>query len=75
MNKRTIFNDWLELDCFCMDIAEAWIKYRQSKNKEMSLDEFMDWVMNEFYPALECNFEDVYEEEFEYREGEEDEDE
>ena len=71
MDERNIFNNWLELDCFCMDIAEAWIKYRQSKNKEVSSDEFMDWVMNELYPALECNFDDVYEEEFEDRGDEE----
>ena len=43
MKESNIFNNWLELDCFCMDIAEAWIKYRQSKNKEVSLDEFMEW--------------------------------
>jgi hypothetical protein len=70
MSERTIFNNWLELDCFCMDIAEAWIKYRKSKNQEVSLDEFVDWVMNDLYPALECNFDDVYEEEFGYREDE-----
>ena len=55
-----------------MDIAEAWIKYRQSKNKEVSSEEFMEWVMNDLYPALECNFDDVYEEEFGLAEGEED---
>ena len=75
MNENNIFNSYLERDIFCMDIAEAWIKYRQSKNQEVSLDEFVDWVMNDLYPALECNFEDVYEEEFGHREGEEDEDE
>lgn len=70
MNERNIFNDWLELDCFCIDIAEAWIKYRQSKNKEVSSDEFMEWVMNELYPALEGNFDNVYEDEFESEEDE-----
>ena len=55
-----------------MDIAEAWIKYRKSKNKEVSLDEFMEWVMNDFSIALESNFDDVYEEEFGHREGEDD---
>lgn len=65
MNERSIFNNWLELDCFCMDIAEGWIKYRQRQNKEVSSDEFMEWVMNDLYPALECAFDDVYEEEFE----------
>jgi hypothetical protein len=69
MNERNIFNNWLELDCFCMDIAEAWIKYRQSKNREVSSEEFMEWVMNDLYPALESNFDDVYEEEFEDEEG------
>jgi len=64
MNETNIFNNWLELDCFCLDIAEAWIKYRQNKNKEVSSDEFMEWVMNELYPALECNFDDVYKDEF-----------
>ena len=65
MSERNIFNNWLELDCFCMDIAEAWIKYRKGKNKEVSSDEFMEWVMNELCIALESNFDDVYEEEFE----------
>jgi hypothetical protein len=65
MKERNIFNNWLELDCFCMDIAEAWIRYRQSKNKEVSSDEFMEWVMNELCIALESGFDDVYEEEFE----------
>jgi hypothetical protein len=55
-----------------MDIAEWWIKYRKSKNKEVSLDEFMEWVMNDFCIALESNFDDVYEEEFGHREGEDD---
>ena len=68
MRESNIFNNWLELDCFCIDIAEAWIKYRQSNNKEVSSEEFMEWVMNDLYPALECNFDDVYEEEFENKE-------
>lgn len=72
MNERNIFNNWLELDCFCINIAEDWIKYRQSKNKEVSLDRFIEWVMNDFIIALESNFDDVYEEEFEHREGEDD---
>lgn len=72
MRETNIFNNWLELDCFCMDIAETWIKYRKSKNKEVSLDEFMEWVMNDFCIALENNFDDVYEEEFNHREGEDD---
>jgi hypothetical protein len=62
MKESNIFNNWIELDCFCMDIAELWIKYRQSKNKEISSEEFMEWVINELCPALECNFDDVYEE-------------
>lgn len=70
MDERSIFNNWLELDCFCMDIAEAWIKYRQRKNKEVSLNKFVEWIMNDFYPALESNFDDVYEEEFGYKEEE-----
>lgn len=68
MNERNIFNNWIELDCFCMDIIEGWIKYRRSKNKEVSLDEFMEWVMNDLSIALESNFDDVYEEEFENEE-------
>lgn len=68
MRETNIFNNWLELDCFCMDIAEAWIKYRQSKNQEVSSDEFMEWVMNDLSIALENNFDDVYEEEFENEE-------
>ena len=72
MNDKNIFNNWLEMDCFCMDIAEGWIKHRKSKNKEVSLDEFVMWIMNDFYPALESNFDDIYEEEFGYKEGEDD---
>ena len=70
MRESNIFNNWLELDCFCMDIAAAWIKYRQSKNKKVSSDEFVEWIMNDLYPALECNFNDIYEEEFEQTEDE-----
>ena len=70
MNETNIFNNYVVMDCFCMDIAEAWIKYRQSKNKEVSSEEFMEWVMNDLYPALECNFDDVYEEEFGHAEKE-----
>ena len=69
MNDRSIFNNWLELDCFCMDIAEAWIQYRQSKNKNVSSDEFMEWVMNDLCIALEGAFDDVYEEETESEEN------
>lgn len=63
MNDTNIFNNWLELDCFAMDIAEGWIKHRKSFNKEVNLDEFMNWVDNFLMPALECGFTDVYEEE------------
>ena len=73
MGEKNIFNSWLELDCFCMNIAEGWINYHKNKNKEVSLDEFMEWVMNDFCIALESNFDDVYEEEFGHREDEEDE--
>lgn len=65
---NNIFNNWLNMDCFCMDIAEAWIKYRQNNNLEVSSEEFMDWVTYDFANALENNFDDVYEEEFGYRE-------
>lgn len=65
MKESNIFNNWLELDCFCYDIAEGWIKHRQSKDKEVSLDAFIEWVMDTLCPALECGFEDVYEDEFE----------
>ena len=64
MKETNIFNNWLELDCFCYDIVEGWIKYRQSKNQEVSLDEFM----NDLYPALECGFDDIYNDEFENEE-------
>lgn len=70
MSETNIFDSCIEMDCFCMDIAEAWIKYRKSKNKEVSLDEFMEWVWDDFCVALENNFDDVYEEEFGHREGE-----
>lgn len=72
MKESNIFNSWLELDCFCYDIVEGWIRYRKSKDKEVSLDAFVEWVMDELYPSLECGFNDVYEEEFE---SEEDDDE
>ena len=67
---NNIFNNNLELDCFCLDFAEAWIKYRQENNKPVTLDDFMDWVADELTPALEVNFADVYESEFGYREEE-----
>lgn len=62
MNDTNIFNSSIELDCFCMDIAEAWIKYRKRENKKVSLDNFLDWA-GDFMHCLELNFEDVYEEE------------
>lgn len=67
---NNIFNSNLELDCFCLDFAEAWIKYRQKINKSVTLDDFMEWVTEEFEPKLEINFADVYESEFGYREEE-----
>ena len=60
-----IFDNYLAMDCFCMDIAEAWIKYNKSKNRPVTQEDFMEWVDNELYCALEYNFQDVYEEEFE----------
>lgn len=65
---NNIFKSYLELDCFCLDLAEAWIKYRQSINKPCTLDDYMEWVSDYFAPALEVNFADVYESEFGYRE-------
>ena len=65
-----IFSNKLELDCFCLDFAEAWIKHRQKINKPTTLDDFMEWVTEEFEPTLEINFADVYESEFGYREEE-----
>ena len=63
MNENNIFNSNLERDIFCMDIAEAWIKYRQKENKPVSFDDFWEWV-EEFTQCFENNFYDVYEEEF-----------
>lgn len=70
MRDTNIFNSWLELDCFAMDIAEGWIKYRQSCNKEVNIDDFLDWVSCDLCPALECGFSDVYEEEFDEEDNE-----
>ena len=66
-----IFINSIALDVFCMDIAEAWIKFQQSRNHPVTSENFMDWVVDEFQCALEFNFEDVYEEEFGHREDEE----
>lgn len=68
-----IFTNSIALDVFCMDIAEAWIKFQQSRNRPVTSEDFMDWVLDEFQCALEFNFEDVYEEEFGYREDEDEE--
>lgn len=65
-----IFNNELEMNCFCLDIVEEWIKYRQEINKPITSDDFMEWLTEHFEPALECNFADVYEAEFGYREEE-----
>ena len=69
MNENNIFNSNLERDIFCMDIAEAWIKYRQKENKPVSFDAFWEWV-EEFTHDLEYNFNDVYEAEFDTTEEE-----
>lgn len=66
-----IFTNSLAFDVFCMDIAEAWIKYRKSKNRPVTSDDFMEWV-DVLVSNLEWNFDDVYEEEFGHREDEED---
>ena len=66
-----IFINSIAMDCFCMDIAEEWIKYRKSKGKPITSEDFMEWVVDEFTCALEFNFDDVYEEEFGHREDEE----
>ena len=66
-----IFTNYIAMDCFCMDIAEAWIKHRKSKNHSVTSEDFMEWV-DELVCSLEYNFDDVYEEEFGHREDEED---
>ena len=66
-----IFTNYIAMDCFCMDIAEAWIKYRKNENSPVTSEEFMEWV-DELVCSLEYNFDDVYEEEFGHREDEED---
>lgn len=65
---NNIFNSTLEMDCFCLDFAEAWIKYRHEINETTTMDDFMEWAEEVFMPALEINFADVYESEFGYRE-------
>ena len=52
-----------------MDIAEKWIHYRKSKNRDVTSNDFMEWV-DELTCGLEFNFDDVYEEEFGHREDE-----
>ncbi len=74
MEERNIFNSSLEMDCFCLDIAEAWIKYRKNSNQKVSRFEFEDWIINELNPALDYNFGDVFEAEFGYRDDEYEED-
>ena len=71
MSNKNIFNSCLELDCFCLDVAEAWVKYRKDNDLRVSCDEFEEWVTSELNPALTYNFEDVYEAEFGYREDNE----
>jgi hypothetical protein len=56
-----------------MDIAEAWIKYRRANELTVTYDEFIDWVTEQLTPAFECNFADVYEDEFGHKENEDDE--
>ena len=65
-----IFTNPLAMDCFCMDIIEAWIKFRQSKGYSVTFEDFMGWL-DEFACTFEFNFDDVYEEVFGYREDEE----
>ena len=67
---NNIFNSNLEMDCFCLDFAEAWIKNRQTTNSSVTIDDFMEWVEEVLMPSLEINFADVYESEFGYREEE-----
>lgn len=62
-NDSNIFNSWLELDCFCYDIIEAWIKYRKSKNKTYTEDDWTDWVQDELEPAMYSAYKDCVEDE------------
>ena len=64
-----IFTNYLAMDCFCMDIAEAWIRFQKNRGRPVTSEDFMNWV-DEFQCALVYNFDDVYEEEFGHREDE-----
>lgn len=53
-----IFNNWLHMSCFCDDIVEGWVKDRKARNKSVTYDDFEEWIMDDFAPALCCSFED-----------------
>ena len=60
---NNIFNNWIEMDLFCYDIVDAWAKYRKSKNKTFTEDDFFEWIQEELEPALNYAYDDWIEDE------------
>ena len=57
-----IFNSWIAMDCFCYDMAEAWIKDRKNKGKPYDVDNYLDWL-EEFMGNMEMAFNECLEDE------------
>lgn len=58
-----IFNNWIEMNLFCYDIVDAWVKYRRSKNKTYTRDDWIEWIQEELEPALDYAYDEWIEDE------------
>ncbi|MGN5457059.1 MAG: hypothetical protein ACI4XN_13770 [Candidatus Kurthia intestinigallinarum] len=63
IKDSNIFNSWVEMDCFCYDIVEAWIEYRKSKSMTCTEEDWFDWFHEYLAPALEWAYQDCVENE------------
>lgn len=53
-----IFTNWMAMDCFCYDIVEAWMAYRDKIGKSCDEDSYMQWLEDDFIGAMECAYKD-----------------
>lgn len=58
-----IFNNWIEMNLFCYDIVDAWVKYRRSKNKTYTRDDWIEWIQDELESALDYAYDEWIEDE------------
>ena len=55
---QDIFTNWIAMDCFCYDIVEAWMAYREQSGKPYDEDSYLEWLEDDFIGAMECAYKD-----------------